>query len=108
MIDAPLSAAAHYRALALDAHQAAKVIEDPSNKRIMQRVAMGYENLAINAEARQNTADWWQTSSRPRKETQKCEHQFGHKLGPGIEAAPWKGGRRIPATSPSWVGSWAR
>ena len=57
MIDAPLSAAAHYRALALDAYEAAKVIEDPHNKRIMQRVAMGYENLATNAEARHKTAE---------------------------------------------------
>ncbi len=57
MIDAPLSAAAHYRALALDAYEAAKAIEDPHNKRIMQRVAMGYENLATNAEARHKTAE---------------------------------------------------
>jgi hypothetical protein len=53
----PPSAAAHYRALALDAYEAAKVIADPCNKRIMQRVALGYENLATNAEARERTAE---------------------------------------------------
>ncbi|HTJ31414.1 MAG TPA: hypothetical protein VL346_12985 [Acidobacteriaceae bacterium] len=57
MNDAPPSTAAHYRALALEAYEAAKVIEDPHNKLIMQRVAMGYENLATNAEARQKTAE---------------------------------------------------
>ena len=35
----------------------AKDIEDPYNKRIMQRVAMGYENLATNAEVRERTAE---------------------------------------------------
>ena len=45
----------HYRALALDAYEAAKVIEDPHNKRIMQRVAIGYENLASHAEALERT-----------------------------------------------------
>jgi hypothetical protein len=46
------SAAAHYRALALDALAAAKLIEDPHNRQIMERVALGYENLAAHAEAR--------------------------------------------------------
>jgi hypothetical protein len=49
MNDAPTSRAAHYRALALDAAEAATTIEDPHNKRIMQRVAIGYENLAAHA-----------------------------------------------------------
>jgi hypothetical protein len=51
------SRAAHYRALALNAHEAARVIEDPVNKRIMQRVALGYENLAAHAETLERTAE---------------------------------------------------
>ena len=57
MTNAPPSAAAHYRALAQDAYAAAKLIEDPCNRRILERVALGYEHLAANAEARQRTAE---------------------------------------------------
>jgi hypothetical protein len=57
MPDALPSAAAHYRALALDVYAAAKLIEDPHNRRIMERVALGYENLAARAEARVRTAE---------------------------------------------------
>ena len=57
MNDAPPSRAGHYRALALDAIEAASVSEDPFNKRIMQRVAIGYENLAAHAEALERTAE---------------------------------------------------
>ena len=45
------------RALALDVYAAAKLIEDPHNRRIMERVALGYENLAARAEARVRTAE---------------------------------------------------
>ena len=51
------SAAAHYRALALEALAAAKLIEDPHNRRIMERIALGYENLAAHTEARARTAE---------------------------------------------------
>jgi hypothetical protein len=57
MNDAPTSRAAHYRALALDAAEAARTIDDPHNKRVMQRVAIGYENLAAHAEAVERTAE---------------------------------------------------
>jgi hypothetical protein len=51
------SRAAHYRTLALNAYEAARVIEDSVNKRIMQRVALGYENLAAHAETLERTAE---------------------------------------------------
>jgi hypothetical protein len=57
MPNTPPSAAAHYRALALDTLAAAKLIEDRHNRRILERVALGYENLAAHAEARARTAE---------------------------------------------------
>jgi hypothetical protein len=57
MTKTPPSAAVHYRALALDAYAAAKLIDDPHNRRIMERVALGYENLAAHAEAWAGTAE---------------------------------------------------
>jgi hypothetical protein len=98
MNDAPTSRAAHYRALALDAYEAAKVIEDPYNKRIIQRVAMGYENLATNAEARQKTGELVASILTPKERGSKALAPTSR--GSRIEAAPRKGDRRIPATSP--------
>jgi hypothetical protein len=69
------SAAAHYRALALDAYATAKLIEDPHNRRIMERVALGYENLAANAEARARAAELVASIVTPDEKTSPQTHQ---------------------------------
>jgi hypothetical protein len=57
MTDEPApSLAAQYRALALDAYAAARLIVDPTEKGMMHQIALGYENLASNAEDRERAA----------------------------------------------------
>ena len=56
MSDCPSSPmAGHYRALALDAYAAARLIEDPHEKLTMQHIAQGYEHLAVIVEKRELT-----------------------------------------------------
>ena len=48
--------AAHYRLLAHDAYAAAQLIQDPSECLLMHQIALGYQQLAANAEERERLA----------------------------------------------------
>jgi hypothetical protein len=69
--DAPSNLAIYYRELALNAFAAAKLIKSQRDRMVMQRIALGYEDLACSAEQRAQTAARMASVMAPKQEPAK-------------------------------------